>query len=105
MSDSQGNSSSSYFYSSSTSATDGTTRSGHRYTTSARTAPDGETTVRTTHQDLGEPPVVEEYRYDGRGQDLLPESGTSAGGVRRITEVDEEPSSIYGSGMAGREDV
>lgn len=62
--------SSSYYYSSATSTTDGTTTTGHRYTTTSHTDPDGNTVVRTAHQELGEPPVIEERRYDRTGQQL-----------------------------------
>lgn len=96
--------SSSYFYSSTTNGSEGTTTTGHRYSTSSRTDPDGSTTVRTAHQDLGQPPVVEERHYDRTGQEQVelpgPE-GTSAGGVRRITDLEEEDSSRPGTADAG----
>ncbi|KAJ5115119.1 hypothetical protein NUU61_000878 [Penicillium alfredii] len=87
--------SSSYYYSSTTNTTDGTTTTGHRYTTTSHTEPDGTTIVRTAHQDLGQPAVVEERRYDRTGQEELQlalpgPGGTSAGGVRRITDLDDE---------------
>ncbi|KAJ5820018.1 hypothetical protein N7474_005609 [Penicillium riverlandense] len=85
--------SSSYFYSSTTNTTNGANATGHRYTTSSHTEPDGTTVVRTAHQDLGQPVVVEERRYDRTGQEqlALPEpTGTSAGGVKRITDLDDE---------------
>ncbi|KAL4895496.1 hypothetical protein BDV59DRAFT_174030 [Aspergillus ambiguus] len=106
MSDSYKKSSSSYYYSSSSSTTDGDNASGHRYTASSQTNPDGSAYFREAHQDLGEPPVVEEHYYDPTGQERLPQSSTSAGGVRRITDLDEESTrENYGSGMAFREDV
>lgn len=71
------------------------TTTGHRYTTTSHTDPDGNTIVRTAHQDLGQPAIIEERRYDRTGQEqLLPATaapgGTSAGGVKRITDLDEE---------------
>ncbi|KAL5360237.1 hypothetical protein BJX96DRAFT_69275 [Aspergillus floccosus] len=97
-------SSSSYYYSSSSSASDGENTSGHRYTASSQTNPDGSAYFREAHQDLGEPPVVEEHYYDPAGQERLPES--SAGGVRRIVDVEDESArENYGSGMGIREDV
>lgn len=89
--------SSSYFYSSTTNTSDGTTTTGHRYSTSSRTGSDGSTTVTTAHQDLGQPAVIEERRYDRTGQEQIempgPE-GTSAGGVRRIMEVEEDSTGV-----------
>ena len=87
--------SSSYYYSSSTNATDGSNTTGHRYTTTSHTDPDGNTIVRTAHQDLGQPAIIEERHYDRTGQEMLlpsaPEPGaSSAGGVRRITDLDDE---------------
>ncbi|KAI9368968.1 hypothetical protein BJX61DRAFT_546016 [Aspergillus egyptiacus] len=91
-------SSSSYYASTSTStsSTDPsgtkTTESGHRYTTASHTDPDGTTTVRTIRQDLGEPVIVEEHRYDQDGRELAALTGADAagGGVRRIEDVDVE---------------
>lgn len=105
MSSSYGKSSSSYYYSSSSSASDGENISGHRYTASSETNPDGSTHVRTAQQDLGDPPIIEEHYYDGSGQERLPESGSSPGGVRRITELDDEYDNMFDSGMGSREDV
>ncbi|RHZ60789.1 uncharacterized protein CDV56_102114 [Aspergillus thermomutatus] len=85
--------SSSYYYSSTTNTTDGNTTTGHRYTTSSHTDPNGNTVVRTAHQDLGQPAVIEERRYDRTGQEqhLLPSgSSTLPGGVRRITDLEDE---------------
>ncbi|KAJ5769420.1 hypothetical protein N7520_003979 [Penicillium odoratum] len=86
--------SSSYYYSSSTDTDEGTiTATGHRYSTTSHTDSDGTTVVCTVHQDLGEPPVIEERRYDSTGQEeelALPgPDGSSAGGLRRITDLDE----------------
>lgn len=82
-------SSSSYYYSSSSSADDGTSSTGQRYATTSHTEPDGTTTVRTVRQDLGEPAIVEERRFDQTGRQLTADD-TSAGGMRRITDLDEE---------------
>jgi hypothetical protein len=83
--------SSSYYYSSATSTTNGTETSGHRYTTTSHTDPAGNTIVRTAHQDLGEPAVIEERRYDRTGQELLLGPGsTTAGGTRRIMDLTDE---------------
>lgn len=87
-------SSSSYFYSSSSSVDDGTTATGQRYATYSQTEPDGTTTVRTYRQDLGEPAIVDEKRYDQTGRQLTA-SDSSAGGVRRITDLDEEGGESY----------
>jgi hypothetical protein len=98
MSDSY--SSSSYYYSSSTSTNNGSTSTGHRHVTTSYTNNDGTTIVRTATQDLGQPAIVEERRYDRTGQELLEfkesESGTSAGGVKRITDLDDEDASGFG---------
>ncbi|KAJ5306093.1 hypothetical protein PENANT_c024G00386 [Penicillium antarcticum] len=96
--------SSSYYYSSTASGNDGQVTTGHRYSTTSHTESDGTTIVRTAHQDLGQPAMIEERRYDSTGQEQLslPEplnagytsssgsGATSAGGVRRIVEIDEE---------------
>lgn len=83
--------SSSYYYSSATSTTNGTQTSGHRYTTTSHTDPAGNTIVRTAHQDLGQPAVIEERRYDRTGQELLLGPGsTTAGGTRRIADLTEQ---------------
>ncbi|KAJ5372411.1 hypothetical protein N7517_004417 [Penicillium concentricum] len=88
--------SSSYYYSSTTNGSDGKTTTGHRYSTTSYTEPDGTTIVRTAQQDLGQPAVVEERRYDNTGQEQLalpePVDGTSAGGVRRITDLEDDVS-------------
>ncbi|CAI7605936.1 unnamed protein product [Penicillium glandicola] len=88
--------SSSYYYSSTTNGSDGKTTTGHRYSTTSHTEPDGTTIVRTAQQDLGQPAIVEERRYDNTGQEQLalpePAGGTSAGGVRRITELEDDVS-------------
>ncbi|KAJ5753921.1 uncharacterized protein N7511_008074 [Penicillium nucicola] len=96
--------SSSYYYSSTTNGNDGQATTGHRYSTTSHTETDGTTIVRTAHQDLGQPAMIEERRYDSTGQEqlALPEpvnagstsgsgsGGTSAGGVRRIMDLEEE---------------
>ncbi|KAL1996472.1 hypothetical protein VTN49DRAFT_8072 [Thermomyces lanuginosus] len=87
--------SSSYYYSSATSTTDGTKTTGHRYTTTSHTDPDGNTIVRTAHQELGEPPVIEERRYDRTGQQL--HLGSS--GVMTVNPQFATPdfSNVYGN--------
>jgi hypothetical protein len=89
--------SSSYYYSSTTNGNDGRITTGHRYSTTSQTEPDGTTIVRTAQQELGQPAVVEERRYDNTGQETLtlpePAGGTSAGGVRRIEEIEEDDAS------------
>lgn len=88
--------SSSHYFSSSHNGDDGPTTTGHRYATTSLTEADGTTIVRTVRQDLGQPPIVEERRYDSTGQEQLAlpgPGGSSAGGVRRITDLDEEGSS------------
>lgn len=88
--------SSTYFYSSG----DGTPATGHRYSTSSYTEADGTTIVRTARQELGQAPVIEERRYDRTGQEqlALEQLGdSSAGGVRRITDVSDEEASRGGT--------
>jgi hypothetical protein len=84
--------SSSYYYSSTTNGDDGKSTTGHRYSTTSHTQGDGTTIVRTAQQELGHPAVVEERRYDSTGQEqlALPEPSTSAGGIRRITDLDSD---------------
>lgn len=102
-------SSSSYYYSSATSTTSGTQTTGHRFTTTSHTDPEGNTVVRTAHQDLGEPAIIEEHRYDRTGRELLlgtAASGfgtaTTAGGTRRIEDLGDRPTraSMYDPGTA-----
>lgn len=88
--------SSSFYFSSTSTGDHGSTTTGHRYSTTSLTEADGTTIVRTARQDLGQPPIVEEHRYDSTGQEQLTlpgPGGSSAGGVRRITDLDEEGSS------------
>ncbi|KAJ5334692.1 hypothetical protein N7452_007095 [Penicillium brevicompactum] len=84
--------SSSYYYSSTTNGSDGRSTTGHRYSTTSHTQGDGTTIVRTAQQELGEPAVVEERRYDHTGQEqlALPEPSTSAGGIRQITDLESD---------------
>ena len=62
--------------------------------------------MRTAHQDLGQPAIIEERRYDRTGQEqLLPAGaeGSHAGGVKRITDLDDETgsgSTTYDAGTA-----
>lgn len=99
--------STSYFYSSTTNTGEGGTTTGHRYSTASSTDKDGNTIVRTARQDMGQPPVIEERRYDRSGQEeLLPPTevsslpATAEGVQQRITDLDEE-TTTYGhdSGM------
>ncbi|KAJ6146165.1 hypothetical protein N7497_008147 [Penicillium chrysogenum] len=96
--------SSSYYYSSTTNSSDGKTTTGHRYSTTSYTEADGTTVVRTAQQDLGQPAVVEERRYDNTGQELLalpePAGGTSAGGIRRITDFHARVLADFGGSAA-----
>ena len=88
--------SSTYFYSSG----DGTPPTGYRYSTSSHTEADGTTIVRTARQELGQPTVFEERRYDSTGQEQLTleePGGTSAGGVKRITDITDEEMSRGGT--------
>ncbi|KAJ9308670.1 hypothetical protein DTO217A2_1912 [Paecilomyces variotii] len=104
-------SSSSYFYSSATNTSDGSSTTGHRYTTSSHTDPNGNTIVRTAHQDLGAPAIIEERRYDRTGQQLLLDTGTGvAGGTRRIEDLGSydatgatmsDPGTTYGTDNVG----
>lgn len=93
---SSSSSSSSYYYSS-TNTSDGNTTTGRRHATTSYTDKDGATVVRTATQDLGQPAIVEERRYDRTGQEQLilekPDLGSLAGGVKRITDLDEEDAS------------
>jgi hypothetical protein len=92
-------SSSSYYYSSASGTTNGTEASGHRCTTTSRTDASGNTTVWTAHQNLGEPAVIEERRYDRTGQELLPGSGsTSTDGTRRIADLGDVGASVSEAG-------
>lgn len=106
-----------FSYSSTTNTTDGGRITGHRFSTASTTDKDGLTIIRTARQDLGQPAIIEERRYDKSGQELLlpapperaalPSPGTGAGErgegeVQRITEVDDETAS-YGGGDLGTE--
>ncbi|KAL5343467.1 hypothetical protein BJX70DRAFT_354242 [Aspergillus crustosus] len=68
-----------------------TSESSHRYARTSHTDPDGTTTVRTIRQDLGEPVIVEEHRYDENGRELaaLPDA-RSEGMSRRIEDVKDD---------------
>ncbi|KAJ5566189.1 hypothetical protein N7535_007827 [Penicillium sp. DV-2018c] len=96
--------SSTYYYSS-TRSKDGRTRTGHRYSTTSETQPDGTTIVRTAQQELGQPAVVEERRYDNTGQETLalpgPAGGTSAGGLRRIEDLEDNVPNSSSEVLAG----
>ena len=80
-------SSSSYSYSSSSSNNNGQV-TGSRQTQQTYSDDSG-TTVKSTSQNIGEPVVSEERRYDTQGRELL--SGTDgAGANRRIEDVSDE---------------
>ncbi|KAL5003663.1 hypothetical protein BDV10DRAFT_180195 [Aspergillus recurvatus] len=64
--------------------------SAHRYSTQTQTSPDGTTTVRTIRQDLGQPVIVEEHRYDQDGRELAALPDAKSDGMRRIEEVGDE---------------
>lgn len=89
---------SSYSYSSSTSTNHGTSTTGHRSTTNSFTDPSGFTTVRTAHQNLGEPAVIDERRYDRSGNEEALIGGPD--NRERITELgegdSEESGHVYG---------
>ncbi|KAJ5482632.1 hypothetical protein N7475_001444 [Penicillium sp. IBT 31633x] len=97
--------SSSYYYSTTSNGSDGRATTGHRYSTTSQTEPDGTTIVRTAQQELGQPAIVEERRYDNTGQEQLglpdPAGGTSAGGVRRITDLGDDVSDSTTNVLAG----
>jgi hypothetical protein len=99
--------SSSYYYSSATSTTNGTETSGHRYTTSSHTDQSGNTIVRTAHQDLGAPAVIEERHYDRTGQELLPSSSDQEWGAgrRRIVDITDDEDYNYGVTSLGAASV
>ncbi|KAJ0416603.1 hypothetical protein BJY00DRAFT_316720 [Aspergillus carlsbadensis] len=90
--------SSSFYTSTSTNASattsDGTrtrhAESGHRYVKDKHTDRDGTTTVRTIRQDLGQPVIVEEHRFDRDGRELaaLPDARTD--GMKRIEDIEDE---------------
>lgn len=62
--------------------------SGSRSMQTSQTDPSG-TTVRSAHQNMGEPIVSEQRQYDTQGRELL--SGTDgAGANRRIEDVSDE---------------
>jgi hypothetical protein len=48
--------------------------------------------VRTIRQDLGQPVIVEEHRYDRDGRELaaLPDAKREGEGMRRIEDVEDE---------------
>ncbi|KAK1147341.1 hypothetical protein N8T08_001418 [Aspergillus melleus] len=78
-------STSSSFYSSSSSSNSDGQEKGYRTATSSHTAPDGSTVVRTAEQDLGQPAIYEERRFDGDGRErLVGDSTGGRGGARRI---------------------
>jgi hypothetical protein len=101
----------------STTNTDGGTTTGRRFSTASTTDKEGLTIIRTARQDLGQPAIIEERRYDKSGQEqqlpappemaALPSPGAGMGEpgegeVQRITEVNDETAS-YGGGDMGTE--
>ncbi|KAL4980456.1 hypothetical protein BDW66DRAFT_125241 [Aspergillus desertorum] len=64
--------------------------SAHQYSTQTQISPDGTTTVRTIRQDLGQPVIVEEHRYDQDGRELAALPDAKSEGMRRIEEVGDE---------------
>ncbi|KAI9039365.1 uncharacterized protein KD926_009508 [Aspergillus affinis] len=92
MSEYYSSTSSSSFFSSSSSSNSNGQEQGYRTATSSHTAPDGSKVVRTAEQDLGQPAVFEERRFDGDGQERLVGDSTTGGhgGARRIENADEE---------------
>lgn len=109
--------STSFSYTSTTNTSDGGTTTGRRFSTASTTDKDGLTIIRTAQQDLGQPAIIEERRYDKSGQEqllpappemvALPSPGAGMGEpgegeVQRITEVNDETAS-YGGGDLGTE--
>ena len=101
----------------STTNTDGGTTTGRRFSTASTTDKEGLTIIRTARQDLGQPAIIEERRYDKSGQEQqlpappemasLPSPGAGMGEpgegeVQRITEFNDETAS-YGGGDMGTE--
>lgn len=106
--------STSYTYSSTTNLSDAGGPVGHRFSTASTTDKAGNTIVRTARQDMGRPVAIEERRYDRSGQEeVLPPSsapetpiegvnggsGDDGGGVRRITELNDDEMAGYGDAV------
>ncbi|RAH40253.1 uncharacterized protein BO95DRAFT_448080 [Aspergillus brunneoviolaceus CBS 621.78] len=74
-----------------------TQESGHRAAFASHTDPQGNTTVRTGHQNLGEEPVLKEKRFStsGREREMMLAAGTPMGGVNRIQDLDESTGDTY----------
>ncbi|RAH83832.1 hypothetical protein BO86DRAFT_387667 [Aspergillus japonicus CBS 114.51] len=74
-----------------------THESGHRAAFASHTDPEGNTTVRTGHQNLGEEPVLKEKRFStsGREREMMLAAGTPMGGVSRIQDLDESTGDTY----------
>jgi hypothetical protein len=81
----------------STTTTNGQT-TGQAYQRTSETTPEG-TTVRTTHQNLGEQPVTETQRWDASGRAI-----EAAGGGHGSERVRELPSSGSNEGAGQAED-
>lgn len=108
--------STSFSYTSTTNTSDSGTTTGRRFSTASTTDKDGLTIIRTAQQDLGQPAIIEERRYDKSGQEqllpaplemaALPSPGAGVdelgeGELQRVTEVNETAS--YGGGDLGSE--
>ncbi|RAL10277.1 uncharacterized protein BO97DRAFT_406997 [Aspergillus homomorphus CBS 101889] len=98
--------SSSYSSSSSSSSNDGqqheqqqpqVQESGHRAAFASHTDPEGNTTVHTGHQNLGEDPVLKEKRFStsGREREMMLAAGTPMGGVNRLQDLNESTGDTY----------
>ncbi|KAL4938470.1 hypothetical protein BDV06DRAFT_200855 [Aspergillus oleicola] len=84
--------SSTFFSSSSSSSTSHNgheEQTGHRYQKVSHTSPDGTTTVRTIAQDMGQPVIVEEHRYDDSGRELAALPDAKSEGFKRIEDVND----------------
>jgi len=74
-------------YTSSTSSDGHTTHTGHREARHASTDPSGGTTVWQATQDLGQPIMEQERRFDAEGREMI---GGGDAGRARIEDVSEE---------------
>ncbi|OJJ99464.1 hypothetical protein ASPACDRAFT_1857023 [Aspergillus aculeatus ATCC 16872] len=74
-----------------------TQESGHRAAFASHTDPQGNTTVRTGHQNLGEEPVLKEKRFStsGHEREMMLAAGTPMGGVNRIQDLNESTGDTY----------
>ncbi|PYH48989.1 uncharacterized protein BP01DRAFT_353307 [Aspergillus saccharolyticus JOP 1030-1] len=74
-----------------------THESGYRSAFASHTDPEGNTTVRTGHQNLGEEPVLKEKRFStsGREREMMLAAGTPMGGVSRLQDLNESTGDTY----------